>query len=102
MTISINTRIIMSYGHTKLTPHCHEHCKEHRAIIIKQQAHLQVDETGSEHKQTNTPFSCMSTVNALMYLGICAGVGELPYFASLVTKRTHDCVRLTNLLSTTQ
>lgn len=48
------------------------------------------------------PFSCVIIVNALMYLGVCAGVGELPNFASLVTKRTHNCVSLTNLFSTTQ
>ena len=89
------------YRHTELTPHCHEHRKEHCAIIVEQQAHLWTDKTSSEHQQVCMPFRSL-LINALMYLRICAGVGELPHFASLVTEWTHDCVRLTNLLSTTQ
>lgn len=53
MIISINTRTLVSYRHRGLTPHCHEHRKEHCAVIIEQQAHLKADKTSSEHKQTS-------------------------------------------------
>ncbi len=90
----------MSYRHTELTPHCHEHCKEHCTVIIEQLAHLWADKPAvSTNRQNSTQ---LSTVNAWMYLSICASVRELPHFACLVTKWTHDYVRLAHLLSTTQ
>lgn len=36
----------------------------------------------------------------LVYLGVGAGVGELPHFAFAVAERTHGDVGLTDLLST--
>lgn len=35
----------------------------------------------------------------MIYLGITAGVIELPLFATLVTKWTHGCVGVANLIS---
>lgn len=85
----------------KLTPHCHEHRKQHSAIVVKQQAHLRITKLSSEHQTLITPLGCL-TLNALTYLGVRAGVRKLPHFATFVTKWTHDRVGLTNLLSMRQ
>lgn len=49
--------------------------------------------------QTNKENTQLSAANTRMYLGIRAGVGQVPHFASFVAKRTHDGVSLTDLLS---
>lgn len=83
---------------TELTPHRHEHCKQDRTVIIEQQAHLQAQISRGEGKSDCQP----SVGRAWAYLGIRAGVGQLPHFAPPVAQRAHDRVRVADLLSATQ
>lgn len=41
----------------ELTPHCHEHCKQDRAIVIEQQAHLRAQRSRGEDTTNGTALS---------------------------------------------
>lgn len=66
-------------------------CRNRRSTVQAIYTHIYIQRAAKQSKQ--------SAADHLVYLGVGAGIGELPHFAFPVAERTHGNVGLTDLLS---